>query len=288
MTMQDHYSILGVSPTATPDEIKKAYRKLANQHHPDKGGDQAKFKDISVAYDTLSDGQKRAEYDQMRMGGPQVRFQSGDFQDFADIFGGSFDPFGHRSNPFFDVFGRHPNQRRNRDLNIQCQISLLDSFLGKQLEANYKLPSGKQQTVVINVPAGISHGETIRYQGLGDDSIPNAPRGSLNVTIIVLPDPNFRRQGDDLYTTVNINPIEAMIGCRKRVKYITGEEKEIDIRAGVETGIEYASQGFGFSNPRTGSKGRFVIAVNIRTPAISDNDIIQKLKAINDEISLRS
>lgn len=283
--MQDYYSTLGVSPQATPDEIKKAYRSLANKHHPDKGGDQAKFKDISVAYDTLSDGQKRAEYDQMRMGGPQVRFQSGDFQDFADMFGGTFDPFGHRSNPFFDVFGRG---RKNRDLNIQCQISLLDSFLGKQLEANYQLPSGKNQTVVINVPAGISHGETIRYQGLGDDSMPNVPRGSLNVTVVVLPDPNFRRQGNDLYTTVHINPIEAMIGCRKRVKYITGEDKEIDIRAGVETGIEYASNGYGFSDPRNGKRGRFVIVVNIRTPHLNDQNIIKKLREINDEISLRS
>jgi len=285
MTMQDYYSILGVNPGASPDEIKKAYRKLANQHHPDKGGDQAKFKDISVAYDTLSDGQKRAEYDQMRMGGPQVRFQSGDFQDLQDIFGGHFDPFGSRSNPFFDVFGR---QRKNRDLNIQCQITLLDSYLGKQLEANYKLPSGKNQNVIINVPAGISHGETIRYQGLGDDSFPNMPRGSLNVTVVILPDENFRRQGNDLYTTVNINPIEAMIGCRKRVKYITGEEKEIEIRPGVETGIEYASNGFGFTDPRTGIKGRFVIAVNIRTPIINDQSIIQRLRTINDEISLRS
>jgi len=287
MTMQDYYSILGVSPEAGPDEIKKAYRKLANQHHPDKGGDQAKFKDISVAYDTLSDGKKRAEYDLQRQGGgPHVRFTSGDFQDLNDLFGGSFDPFGHRSNPFFDVFGR--GGRRNRDLNIQCQITLLDSFLGKQLEANYQLPSGKPQTVVINVPAGINHGETIRYQGLGDDSIPGMPRGSLNVTVIVLPDPNFRRQGDDLYTTVNISPIEAMIGCRKRVKYITGEEKEIDIRPGVETGVEYASQNFGFSDPRTGQRGRFVIAVNIRTPNITDPDIVRRLKEINDEISIRS
>ena len=75
--MTDHYKTLGVSENASADEIKKAYRKLANQHHPDKGGDQAKFKDISVAYDTLGDANKRAEYDQMRRGGPQVRFHTG-------------------------------------------------------------------------------------------------------------------------------------------------------------------------------------------------------------------
>ena len=217
------------------------------------------------------------------MGGPQVRFHTGGMPDFGDIFGGAFG----QQNPFGDIFGRR--MPRNRDLNIQCQISLLDSFLGKQLEANYKLPSGRNQTVVINVPPGISHGETIRYQGLGDDSVPNSPRGSLNVTIIVMTDSNFRRQGDDLYTTVNITPIEAMIGCRKRVQYITGDEKEIEIRPGVETGIEYASTGFGFNNPHNQNiKGRFVIVINIRTPSITDPELVNRLKQINDEISIRS
>jgi curved DNA-binding protein len=280
--MTDYYQTLGVSQDASPEEIKKAYRKLANQHHPDKGGDQAKFKDISVAYETLGDQNKRAEYDHMRMAGPQVRFTTGG-ADFGDIFGG-FDPFGGRS-PFGDIFGRQV--RRNRDLNIQCQITLLDSFQGKQLEANYRLPSGRSQTVVINVPPGISHGETIRYQGLGDDSVPNAPRGHLNVTIIVAPDPVFRRENDDLYTTVNITPIEAMIGCRKRVKYITGDDREIEIRPGVETGIEYASAGQGFNNPHSGMNGRFVIVINIRTPIVNEPDLVIRLKQINDEISSR-
>jgi curved DNA-binding protein len=276
--MTDHYQILGLQPNATPDQIKKAYRGMAMKHHPDRGGDQAKFKDISVAYDTLSDPQKKAEYDQMRMGGPQVRFTTGGFQDINDLFGGR--------SPFGDMFGRR--MQRNRDLNIQCQITLYDSFVGKQLEANYQLPSGKPQTVVINIPAGINHGETIRYGGLGDDSIPQMPRGNLNVTVVVLPDQNYTRQGDDLYTTVDITPIEAMIGCKKKVKFITGDEKEVDVRAGVETGVEYASPGFGFSNPHSGRKGKFVIVVRIKVPAITDPRIIADLKELNDEISRRS
>ena len=140
--MTDYYNILGVNENASPDEIKKAYRKLANQHHPDKGGDQARFKDISVAYDTLSDQNKRAEYDQQRRfgnGNGQFHFNSGDFNNFGDIFGSHFDPFGNRSNPFADIFGGRRMQR-NRDLNIQRQITLLDSFNGKQLEASYTLP----------------------------------------------------------------------------------------------------------------------------------------------------
>ena len=282
--MTNYYQTLGVSENASPDEIKKAYRSLANKHHPDKGGDQAMFKDISVANDILSDPQKRAEYDQQRMGGPQVRFHTGGMPDFGDMFGGG-NPFG---GAFGDIFGQARGIRRNRDLNIQCQVTLLDSYLGKQLEANYRLPSGRNQTVVINVPPGISHGETIRYQGLGDDSIPNVPRGSLNVTIIVLPDQNFQRVNDDLYTTVHINPIEAMIGCHRTVKFITGEDREIDIRPGVESGTEYASAGTGFSNLQTNRRGRFVILINIRTPNITDPLLIAELRRLNDAISQRA
>ncbi len=281
--MQDYYQTLGVDQNATPEQIKKAYRSLANKHHPDKGGDQARFKDISAAYETLSDQQKKAEYDQMRMGGPQVRFHTGGMPDFGDIFGGGFDPFGNRAHPFADMFGRR--MPRNRDLNIQCQVTLYDSFIGKQLEANYQLPSGRSQTVVINVPPGIGHGETIRYNGLGDDSVPQAPRGNLNVTIVVLPDANFRREGDDVYTTIQINPIEAILGCRKKIKTLAGQEMDLEIRAGVNSGTEYASHGTGFSNPHTHQVGRFVTVVNIETPVITDPTILEKLRQLNAEIT---
>ena len=285
--MTDYYQTLGVSENASPDEIKKAYRTLANKHHPDKGGDQAMFKDISVANDILGDPQKRAEYDQQRKfpQGQQFHFNTG------NPFGGGGDPFSQMfggGSPFGDIFGQGRGVRRNRDLNIQCQVTLLDSYLGKQLEANYRLPSGRNQTVVINVPPGISHGETIRYQGLGDDSIPHAPRGNLNVTVIVLPDQNFQRVNDDLYTTVHVNPIEAMIGCHRTVKFITGEDREIDIRPGVESGTEYASAGTGFSNLQTNRRGRFVILINIRTPNITDPDLVTRLRQLDAEINQRS
>jgi curved DNA-binding protein len=284
--MTDYYQTLGVSENAGPDEIKKAYRSLANKHHPDKGGDQAKFKDISVAYENLSDPQKKAEYDQQRQfgGGQQFHFNTG------SPFGGGFDPFGG-GGPFGDIFGHmrgHPGMRRNRDLNIQCQITLLDSFTGKQLEASFKLPSGRNQNVVINVPPGITHGDTIRYSGLGDDSIPQMPRGNLNVTVIVMPDPKFSRNGDDLYTTVNINPIEAMIGCRKSIKTINGSTIDLEIRAGVESGVEFASHGNGFPNVNTGVKGRFVSVVNIKTPTVTNPLLVEELKRLNDAINQTS
>jgi len=289
--MTDYYQTLGVSENASPDEIKRAYRSLANKHHPDKGGDQAKFKDISVAYDNLGDPQKRAEYDQQRQfgNGQQFHFNTGNPFPGGDPFGAMF---GQGPNPFGDIFahmrGAHPHMRRNRDLNIQCTVSFLDSFQGKQLEANYRLPSGRNQTVVINVPAGVTHGDTIRYQGLGDDSINGMPRGNLNVTIMVQPDPNYERRGDDLYQYVEISPIEAMIGVKKSVKNLAGQSLDLDIRAGVEHGTEFASFGNGFPNVNHGQRGRFVSVVKIKTPAISDPVIVQQLKDIDARITQRN
>lgn len=148
------------------------------------------------------------------------------------------------------------------------------------------MPSGKNQNVIINLPPGISHGDVIKYQGLGDDSIPGVPRGSLNVTVIVQPDPIFTRQGNDLYTTVKINPIEAMIGCKKKVKNITGVEKELNLNPGTKHGTEFAMAGAGFSDPhRTHIKGRFVTIIEIEPTAITDPAVVSKLRNINKEIN---
>jgi len=280
--MTDYYQTLGISEGASPEEIKRAYRSLANKHHPDNGGDQAMFKNISVANDTLSDPQKRAEYDQQRRApqGQQFHFHTGN-NPFGDIFGGA--------SPFGDIFGQMHRQqvRRNRDLNIQCQITLLDSYLGKQLEAQFQLPSGRTQTVVINVPAGISHGETIRYNGLGDDSVQGIQRGDLNVTIIVMSDPNFERRNDDLYTVVELTPIESLIGCRKSVRTISGQHIDIDIRPGVDTGVEFASTGQGFNNVQRRTKGRFVAVVKIRSKPVTDPVLIERLRQLDVEIAQR-
>jgi curved DNA-binding protein len=284
--MTDYYQTLGISEGASPEEIKRAYRSLANKHHPDKGGDQAMFKNISVANDVLSDPQKRAEYDQQRRHpqGQQFHFHTGNggFDPFSQMFGGGANPFG-------DIFGQmhRQQQRKNRDLNIQCQITLLDSYIGKQLEAQFQLPSGRTQTVVINVPAGISHGETIRYNGLGDDSVQGIQRGDLNVTIIVMGDPNFERRGDDLYTVVEITPIESLVGCRKSVKTISGQHIDIDIRAGVDTGVEFASTGQGFNNVQRRTKGRFVAVVKIKSKSVTDPILVERLRQLDAEITQR-
>lgn len=276
--MTDFYSKLGVSQDASQDDIKKAYRSLANKHHPDKGGNQATFKDISVAYDTLSDPQKRQEYDMQRNGNPfsGVGGSQHFHFDMNDIFG--------QHAHFTNMFGNGFRQQRNKDLNIQVQITLLESYNGKQIDASFNLPSGKSQTVSISVPAGIDHGDSIRYTGLGDDSIQGIPRGNLNVTIHVLPNRNFKRDGNDLYTSLDINPIEAMIGCVKPVNTITGDTINITIRPGVETGTQFAN-GAGFTNLHSKQVGRFITVINIKVPSITDPTLVAQLQALNSQIS---
>ena len=277
-----YYDILGVSKTASQDEIKKAYRKLAMKHHPDKGGDEHKFKEISVAYDTLSDPQKRIEYDQSLMGGSQVRFNNmGDFADINDLFGGMFNAhFG----PGFANFNQQ-RQRRNRDLNIRCTISFKDSFTGKELEATFPLPNGKRETVIISVPPGIETGQTMQYRGLGDDSFPDMPRGNLNVSVIVTPDAKFIRRGDDICTTIEIDAFEAMIGCTKDVETVDGKKLQIKIRPGINHGGEYSATGMGFQNPRLRKTGNFIIVIAIKIPVVIDDITKEKLLKIRDELN---
>ena len=278
--MSNFYQTLGVQPNASDDEIKKAYRKLAMSHHPDRGGDDNTFQKISEAYTVLGDPQKRAEYDMAQRGGPQVHFTTQGF-DFGQMFG-----HGH---PFQDIFGAQfggrGHQRRNRDLNLHCEVALKDAFTGKQLEASFQTPGGKSRTVVINVPAGVEHGSTIRFEGLGDDSMPGVPPGALNVTIIVHGDEKFQRSGNDLYTTIEITPIEAMIGCTRKVTTITGQITNLDIRAGVETGTEFAVANQGFTNINDNRRGRFVCIIKIKGVAVTDKTTIDQLTKIQNSLT---
>ena len=276
--MMTYYETLGLQPNCSQADIKKAYRALAMKHHPDRGGDEKKFKEIEEAYRTLSDEQRRAEYD---AGGSQQ-----DWNPFGGMGGGFHDineMFGFRFGPGFAGFQQQ--SRRNRDLGIRLNISLKDSFLGKELEAAYTMISGKQQSVVINIPPGIESGQTIRYNGLGDDSIPGAPRGNLNVTIFVEPDPQYFRRGDDICTHVELSPIDAMLGVDKKIRTIDDKTLQIKIRPGIEQGGEYSASGMGFQNSRHRQTGNFVIIVVIKIPAVTDETLRTKLLAIQEEIN---
>lgn len=274
----NYYQILGVPESASQDDIKKAYKKLAMKHHPDRGGDNKKFQEISQAYDTLSDATKKSQYD-AELNGFNPFFAAGNDQGFSN-FG---EMFGFHFGPGFASQQRH--QKRNKDLGIRISVTFKQSYLGTQIEAQYKTPAGKNRTVVIDVPSGVQSGQVIRYGGLGDDSIPNIPAGNLNVTVMVEADPEWQRRGSDLCKQIEISVFEAMTGCTKIIKCLDGVSMPLTLRPGIQSGTEFTSGGRGFRDVNSNRAGNLVIVVNVKIPEITDPLLIEQLKNIHAQIN---
>lgn len=287
-----HYDTLGVDRSASPEEIKSAYRKLAMKHHPDRGGDQQTFQRLTEAYETLSNPDKKAHYD--HFGGQQGHPFGGGFHEFHTNhpFQGG-DPFGmgggHPFEDIFDQFGFRFRSRqqnlRNSDLQIKVKISLKDSFLGKTMTINYPLPSGRQQNAEITIPAGIISGQTMKMSGMGDDSDPTIPRGDLIIHVEVDRDSKFFRDDLALVTKLNIDIFDAMIGCKKIVKHIDDSEVEITIHPGTQNGQKYACRGLGFPSMKFNNiKGDLVVQCIVDTPAIKDPQTILMVNNLANHI----
>ena len=268
--MTDYYQILGVDKTATEQEIKSAYRKLAMQHHPDRGGDAEQFQKISEAYATLSDSQKRSEYDNPM---PQGNgFQFGDIPPgFEDIFG--------QGSPFGNMFSfrRRPT---NHNIQLSASITLEEAFYGKDVYANVALPSGRDQTINIKIPPGIHEGTTLRLSGMGDDTIPNIPRGDILLTIHIHNHPIFYRSGDDLIQEVEINCFDAILGKTVIINTIDGKQLQAEIPEGTQNGTVLNIAGYGMPNFNTpANRGRMLLKIKIKIP-ILNNDQKNQLRNI--------
>ncbi|NBP58517.1 J domain-containing protein [bacterium] len=253
--MTDYYDILGVDKNASPDEIKQAYRKLAGRHHPDRGGDTQQFQRIQEAYNTLGDPQKKQEYDT-----PKHFFQQEHhFGDINDVFN-HFMNFG-----FGNQF--HRPQQRNRSINLQTTVSLRDAFAGKDLMANFAMPNGQQQSINIKIPPGIEDGTTLRLHGLGDNTHPHMPRGDINLTVNIAPDPIYQRQGGDLIYRIEISCIEAMLGCKKIIPTIDNNSIEVNIHAGIQNEQVLNAQGHGMPIMRAPHiRGNLLMPIKINIP----------------------
>jgi curved DNA-binding protein len=271
--MSDHYTTLGVGRDASPEQIKSAYRKMAAKHHPDRGGDTAAFQNIQAAYETLSDPNKRSQYDNPQ---PQFHQHPGGFHFHAGGFEDIFAQFtgGH---PFESFFGHRGGPVRNRTLNIQTTITLEEAFHGKDLVASLQLPTGRDQTINVKIPAGIQEGTTLRLSGLGDDSIPNTPRGDLHLTVNIVPHDKFQRHGDDLHQELEIDCVDAMLGQTIEIKTIDGKTLEINVAPGIQPGQTLCVSGQGM--PKMGDtrfRGHMMLNVKIIIP----KDLSDKQKAL--------
>jgi len=272
----DYYSILGLSKTATQDDIRKAYKKMSMKHHPDRGGDEEEFKKVNEAYQTLGDAQKRAAYDN-----PQPQGFNFNTQNMHDGFG----PFGMPG--MDDVFAqmfrqqRQPMQR-NQDITIAADVTIADLFTGKQLYAQFSTRTGKQERVEIDIPKGIREGQSIRYKGLGDNSIPRLPRGDLYVKVRILPDRNWRKEGYDFHTTVDVNIFDLLLGGEVNLSTPEGRTLSLKIPKGSQPSTTFSVHGYGVPDIKSGRRGTIFVKLNAFVPRITDENIINDIERVKN------
>lgn len=279
-TVMDYYEVLGVSKTATQDEIKSAFRKLAMEHHPDKGGDEAKFREINEAYETLKDADKRSSYDRFGSAGPQGHGFRHGMDDLEEILRAS--GFRH---PFFnmDDFFNAGMRPRNRDVNLNYQISLEDAFTGKQTELSYTI-NGVSHTVKLTLPPGVDTGMRFRYTGKGDTSIKDIAPGDLYITVFVQDHPTFLRDGARLGYKLAVDALDAILGWEPIIPTIDGKELKVKVPAGVQHGQILRVPSRGMPVPGGASRGDMLIEVNIVTPQILDPKLKKALEKVRDKI----
>ena len=278
---KDFYKILGVGKSASGDEIKKKYRSLARELHPDKTkGDAAmeeKFKAVSEAYDILSDGKKRAEYDQARdmferggMRAPQggQNFQGGDF---SDIFGG-----GNPQDIFANLFGgggrRGP--RKGQDLQTEATITFKEAAFGTTLELRLSADGGPSQNISARVPAGVNDGAKIRVKGKGSKG--DAGPGDLFILLHVKPHAVFSRKGENIALTVPVTFTEAALGGDIKVPTLTGDEVTLRIAPSTSNGRVLRVKGRGITKGTT--VGDLLVTIEVQVPQRVEGEALDALK----------
>ena len=262
----DHYQTLGVSRDADGPTIKKAYRKLAMKHHPDKGGDEAKFKEIQQAYDTLSDPQKRAQYD-----------NPNPFEQFGgDPFGGGANPFG---DIFRDIFGGRPRQRQqNFDAQTDIVLTLEDVYHG----TTQRIDIGTG-LIDIKIPKGTEEGTRFTIHGKGPQQDPNLPPGNLFVRVRYQPHRDFAKNGRDLIGIVEIDYFDAIVGGEIKVRHISGRMLSVSIPPLTQPNARLKLRGEGFTDPRTSIVGDFLLQVSVMPPDEISHEHVNLIQRIKQE-----
>jgi DnaJ-class molecular chaperone len=259
--VKDYYSILGVTKTASPDEIKRAYRRLASQHHPDKGGDTSKFQEIEEAYRTLGDPTRRAEYDNPR-------------QNIHMNFGGP----GFIFDDIFSMFGVHQQRtQRTPSARLTLWLTLEDIATGGP-----RLISVQQDNSVgnieIDIPVGLDDGDTIRYPKMAPDGT------DLVITYRVRPHDRWQRQGRDIVAEQSIEIWDLVLGCELPIKDLTGTELILRVPANTQPGSMLRLKGRGLPNSslpgrqRHGPGGDLLIRVQARIPSVISQDLLAAIR----------
>ncbi|MDI6827342.1 MAG: DnaJ C-terminal domain-containing protein [Armatimonadota bacterium] len=290
MNYKDYYAILGVKRDATEKEIKQAYRRLARKYHPDvnPGNKEAeeKFKEISEAYEVLSDKEKRAKYDMLsREPWATGRGAPGGFtyETFGDFDLGDIGGFGGFSD-FFDIlFGPRAGTRtraaRGADVEAEIEVTLQEAYEGTTKTFSIPVEPGKPpQRFEVKIPPGVTEGSRIRLAGKGAPG-PTGERGDLYLIVRMRPDPRFERKGDDLYTEVTIPFATAALGGEVTVSTVKGRIT-MKVPPGTQGGQTFRLAGQGMPHLNKPGRGDLYVRVQIAVPrhlTQRQREIIQEL-----------
>lgn len=284
---KDYYKTLGVEKNASADEIKKAFHKMAHQYHPDKKtGDEAKFKEVNEAYQTLSDAKKRAQYDQFGSAGPQGGFGGGqgfggfDFSGFQNQNGGmQFDMGDLDLGDIFSMFTGGQRVRRGRDYRMVIDLDFKDAVFGIKKTITLPHEMNGSKNVEVTIPAGIQHGEQLRLQGYGEPMKDGQP-GNLYLEVRVRAHKTIFREGANLITRLEVKLSDALLGAEYNVETLDGKVS-VKIPAGLQTGEILRLRDKGV--PVRGRRGDFLIQTVIKIPKKLSKKEREAIEALRHE-----
>lgn len=285
---KDYYTILGVEKSASESDIKKAFRKLAHQYHPDKkGGDEAKFKEVNEAYSVLGDKQKRAQYD--RFGAAGFNPGAGGFQgagfnpndfgfDFSGFQQGDFD-MGDLGDILSSIFGGR-RVRRGRDVAVDIELSFHDSVFGTERKVVINSKLVQQKEVTIQVPPGIDNGQMIRLSGMGETLEGGVP-GDLYVKVHVRKHPHLRKEGANLIMDLEVRLTEALLGAERMIGTLDGDIT-LKIPSGTDTGTILRVKGKGVPL-RDSKRGDLYVRIKVQIPEKLSRDAKKAIEELKKE-----
>ncbi len=295
----DYYKTLGVPRTASQSEIKKAFRKLARTHHPDAGGDEAKFKEINEAYEVLSDEKKRELYDtygtanenQIPYGGAGGGFN------YEDIFGGGFGGGGgqtytyttdgggfggmdwadilnsirHGEGAFGSDWDFNVNRaQRGQDMNVTLDVTFDEAFNGANKRVTVRIPGkAEADTIDVKIPAGARDGGRLRYKGKGGLGDNGGEAGDLLITTHIVDHPYYKRDKADVLMELPINVAQAALGCSIVVPTPDGSKIRLKVPAGTQDGKVLSVKGKGardVKNKKSETYGDLKVKIKVETP----------------------
>jgi curved DNA-binding protein len=295
---KDYYKILGVSRIASEQEIKKAFRSLARQYHPDVAKDkktaEEKFKEINEAYEVLGNPENRKKYDELganwnqrfqappegatrkawrgSQGGEtfEFHFDGTGFSDFFEQFFGRSGRFGGFEGPETEPSAGKTFARRGHDIESDILVTLEEALKGavRVLSLQRTDPRTGQsttQTLRVRIPAGVREGQPIRVAGMGGEGIGGAPSGDLFLRVRLAAHPDFQVRGSDLYYTLDVAPWEAVLGTKVIVPTLAGRVS-VRVPAGSDNGQQLRVRRHGLSTGEPGQHGDLYVAINVRLP----------------------